>query len=102
MKNKRGVAGLKTFMSIVIFLFLIGLVVFVFIISTNSMKNATASSVSGNITGESILFSTTCQDTSVAGLNGVQLSNVVIRDNESNIIPAEEYTINGGCISANG
>ena len=92
--------GLNLFLGIITMVFLIGVVVMVFIIGNNGFKTSMATSESGSINNETILLSTVCQDTSVAGLDEVQLTGAVLRYSNGTIVPSNLYTTEGGCVRA--
>jgi len=92
---------MNLFLGVITILFLIGLVVMIYILSFNAIKNASSINAGGQLVNETILFSnSTCVNTSVAGYSSVQLSSVVIVDINGTIIPPSSYTIVGGCIQA--
>ena len=71
--------GLNIILTIVVFLFMIGLIVFIFALFSGQMQDSTSSSTTGNFVNESIVFTNgTGSPTSVSGIGGVQLSNVEV------------------------
>lgn len=79
MKEKSDNGGLKILLSVVAFLFLIGLVIFIFALFGGAFSDTTAINEVGSVANESLLFTNgTGTDTSVADLKDVQLSNVVV------------------------
>lgn len=71
--------GMKIILGIVVFLFLIGLIIFIFALFSGQLQTATAGSASGSFVNQSILFTNgTGSPTSVANLSGVSLSSVEV------------------------
>jgi len=101
-KLSKDESKLGLFLGIILSVFMIGIVVMIFIIGNNGIKNASAEDVSGSIDNETILLSTNCQDTSVAGISGVQLTGTVLKYDNGTVVPTELYTIVGGCVQYNG
>jgi len=96
----KGERGMALFLGIIATIFMIGIIVMIFIMGNNAIKNASAESVNGAIDNESIVLSTICQNTSVAGLQDVQLTGSVLKYSNGTTVPPELYTIEGGCIRA--
>jgi uncharacterized membrane protein SpoIIM required for sporulation len=69
---------LNMFLAVIVTLFLIGLVVFIFIVSNNKILGAMTSegTMSGSIDEQLTFINGTGSATSVAGNSGVSLSNV--------------------------
>ena len=79
MDKSKDTIALGMVLSTVTILFLIGLVVFIFAIAGGSVADATRLDNSGSEANESVYFTDgTGTDTSVAGLQDIALSNVVV------------------------
>jgi hypothetical protein len=97
----KGDNGMALFLGIICGVFMIGIIIFIFITGNNAIKSASAQDVSGVINNESIPFSTICQNTSVSGLDSISLSGVVLKYSNGTEVPAELYTVQGGCVKLN-
>jgi hypothetical protein len=86
--------GLDLLLGIITMLVLIGLVIFIFVIMGDGLSDATAQTITGSVVNESFIFSTNCTEIIPQG----SLSNVVIRDNLSNIIDPSQYTVIDNCV----
>ena len=80
MANKRGVAGLQILLSVVILVFVIGLVIFLFSLMSGELSNATEIPYNSDVINESVYFTNgTGTELSVSSLNDVSVSNVEVR-----------------------
>ncbi len=79
MKEKSDNGGLKILLSVVAFLFIIGLIIFVFSLMGGAFSDTTAVNEVGSVVNENLLFTNgTGTDTSVANLKDVSLLDVVV------------------------
>jgi len=100
-KQDRGVAGLTVLLSLITMLFVIGLLVMVFALMGGELADATYDAGTGSLANETIAFSDTGTDTSVASLTNIALSGViVINSTGGETVPASNYTVSGGTITA--
>ena len=100
--NNRGNHGLNMVLSVVVFLFIIGLVIFIFSIFGGAIITSTSSDGTGSI-NESITFVESGDSTSVAGLTDVQLSNYHVYECDPTCVELDpsNYTITGGVVYKN-
>lgn len=94
--------GLTIILTVVTFIFLIGLVIFIFVLFGDAIIGATSETGTGAM-NESIILDEGGYSTSVAGFDGVQLSNVQVYECTPDCVelPPSNYTINGGVIYRN-
>jgi len=77
--SQSGGTGLNFILTIIVFLFIIGLIIFIFALFSGQLQTATAGTGSGSFLNETILFTNgTGSPTSASGLNGVSLSGVAV------------------------
>jgi hypothetical protein len=86
--------GLNLVLTVVVFLFMIGLIIFIFSMFGGAIISTTSTDGSGAI-NESIIFNETGYATSVASVDGVALSNThVYKCNPTcSEIPSSNYTL---------
>ena len=71
--------GLNILLSVIAFLFLIGIIIFVFALMGGAFSDTTAVTEVGAVVNETLFFTNgTGTATSVSNLNQVQLNNVVL------------------------
>ena len=71
--------GLQILLSVVILIFLIGLVIMIFSLFSGEIQTATDETITGSVAGESLFYTNgTGNETSVASLENVALENVVV------------------------
>ena len=74
-----GVSGLQMLLAVVTLLFVIGLVVFIFVLMSGGLSEATSSSVSGTATNEQVAnFTDAGSPLTVVNLNNLDVSNMVV------------------------
>jgi hypothetical protein len=102
MKTEDDNTGLKMVLSVIVFIFLIGLVVFIFALFGGKLQDATNITNAGAI-NESIVFNEMGYATSVAGLESVQLLNTHLFECSPSCVelPSSNYTIIGGVVYKN-
>lgn len=100
--NTKGNTGLNMVLSVVVFLFIIGLIIFIFTIFNGAIITSTSSDGAGSI-NESITFTESGDSTSVAGLTNVQLSNSHVYECNPTCVELDSsnYTITGGVVYKN-
>lgn len=96
MKQEKNTTGINIVLSVVVTLFIIGLLIFIFAVMGGSISDATAETINAQVINASITFNETC--TPIAPSN---ISNVVVITLDNETIPPEEYTVVGNCIIAN-
>jgi len=97
MPKENNPAGLNILLSVVVLLFLIGLVVMIFTLMGGGIGDATRTSTSGSEVNESFLFSdggTTLSQTS-------DVVSLVVLDGEGATIPSANYTEVDGLVTGN-
>lgn len=103
LKQDKGIAGLTILLSLVVILFVIGLLVMIFSITGSGLADAVYTPAEGSLANETLLFSDGGTDTSVASLRHISLSNVVVTNSTGGeIVPSTNYTVSGGTITAVG
>ena len=100
-KNKKGQAGLDIFLSVIVALFMIGLVVMVFILAGTKLESSVADlDVSGVIANDTLTNVTEIPSTptTIGGFTSITLSSVEC-NNVSTVIPSTNYTVAAGTIA---
>jgi hypothetical protein len=96
-KNEKGVAGLTIFMSLIIILFVIGLLVMVFSLMGGELQDATWDITTVSVTNETgFVVNTTSNDTvATAGLNEFQLVSLnAIFNTTGTSVPTANFSFN--------
>jgi hypothetical protein len=104
MTKKRGVvnenSGLGIILSVVVLLFLIGIVIFLFVLFGSEIKNTTDAISSGSIVNESLSF-TNGTSLSVSGNPNLVVSDFVLKYTNGTTISPSSYTIVNGVVYFN-
>jgi hypothetical protein len=99
-KQDKGVAGLSIMLSLIVMLFVIGLIVMIFSIMGTRMRDATYTSTSGTKTNESLTGLAIAGDflSVYTDRNAVcTASSMINRTDSVPILASGNYTINSGC-----
>ena len=99
----RGQAGLSILLSVIVMLFIIGLIVMIFTLMGNSLSIATYTTATDSIANETLTTVTeTGESLSVSGLRDVTCSvNEILNSSDGIIIASSNYTVNNCQIKAN-
>jgi len=100
MKNEDNQHGLGLILSVVTFLFLIGLVIFLFVLFGGGLFDATGGGATGSIVNESLPL-VNGSVLSVSGNPNLVLDNFVLKYVNGTVISPSSYTIVNGVIYFN-
>jgi uncharacterized membrane protein len=102
-KQDKGVAGLSVLMSVIVMLFLIGLIVMIFSIMGSKMSDATYTETTASVQGEDVTsadFLNATKGYTLAGSlrNGVGYSIVALYNNTNELLGSGNYTLTGNVL----
>lgn len=100
-KQDKGVAGLTILLSLIVMLFIIGLIVMIFALMGGSLQDATFTSSTGTGSNETVttLNNTVGDSLSVAGYRGVVCTATIVTNaTGGETVPSSNYTLANSCL----
>ena len=99
LKTDKGVAGLSILLSVIVMLFIIGLIVMIFTLMSSEMQDATWTSTTATVTGEAVdnAYFTNGTGYSLAGTsrNAGTYTIVALYNDTTDLITSGNYTLTG-------